>query len=119
MANPINISLPDGQKARRFVETFSDTGEIGPFEFTRSDYGIVLQITGTATTFTAIPERATVDPTTAGVNWAPVDELPLSANLTSDPLTPIVYNEPSRAWWRVRITTLSGGNVTISVEGEA
>ncbi len=107
------------EQATRFIETFSATGNFGPFEFKRSDYGLVLQLAGTATTFNAVVERSTIDPAWANPNWVPAVEEPISVNLATTPTPPMVFTEPTRAWWRVRITAISGGNAILSMEGEA
>lgn len=100
-----------------YTETFSATGNTDPLRYERSDEGIVIQLSGTATSFTAIVERATLDPGAGTPNWAPADSSPLSGNASTG-IAPVRYDEPVRGWWRVRITALSGGNLTVYIAGK-
>lgn len=100
-----------------YTETFSATGNTDPLRYERSDEGIVIQLSGTATSFTAIVERATLDPGAVTPNWAPADSLPLSGNAAVG-VAPVRFDEPVRGWWRVRVTALTGGNLTVYIAGK-
>lgn len=100
-----------------YTETFAATGSTDPLRYERSDEGIVIQLSGTATSFTAIVERATLDPAVATPNWAPADSAPLSGNASTG-IAPVRYDEPVRGWWRLRVTALSGGNLTAYIAGK-
>lgn len=100
-----------------YTETFTTTGSTDPLRYERSDEGIVIQLSGTATSFTAIVERATNDPAGGSPNWAPADSSALSGNASTG-IAPVRYDEPVRGWWRVRVTVLTGGNLTVYVAGK-
>lgn len=73
---------------------------------------IAVQITGSATAVTAVVERSTRNPSNTP------NAAPLSAdNITGNPSTGIPvtsFYEPGAAWWRVRLTALTGGTVNVS-----
>lgn len=77
---------------------------------------IAVQITGTATSITALVERSTQNPA-AAANPATVD-----APITGSPLAgiqPTPYLEPGVAWWRVNVTAVAGGDALIALSGTA
>lgn len=76
---------------------------------------IALQIAGAATAVTAQVERSTRDPAVSP-NWAPAGD-PVSGN----PSTGIQckrYDEPTRAWWRVTVTAITGSGLSVVLSGE-
>lgn len=75
---------------------------------------IAIQITGTATSVTAVVERATRGPTNTP-NPAPVGDAITGNALSGIPVA--TFYEPGVAWWRVRITAISGGIANISITG--
>lgn len=109
--------LPNGERFLEYTETLATTGNTDPLRYERSDEGIVIQLSGTATAFTAIVERATLDPGSGTPNWAPADATPLTGNASTG-IAPVRYDEPVRGWWRVRVTELTGGNLTLYIAGK-
>jgi len=75
-----------------------------------------IQVTGDATAFVAGVERSTRDPAGGSPNWAPADVEGISGDLT-DGLTPVLYDEPGAAWWRVSVDTLTGGAALVVFSG--
>lgn len=78
---------------------------------------VAIQITGPATAVTVVVERSTSDPA-SGANWAPAD----ADAVTGNPSTGVpvqAYLEPAAAWWRVRLTAMTGASVTISLSGQS
>lgn len=78
---------------------------------------LAVQITGTASAVTAVVERSTFDPGETA-NTVVVDNEPITGN-PSTGIFPVVYEEPGAAWWRVRLTALTGGMVNVSISGKA
>lgn len=97
------------------VDLFSTTGTGTPIEVTDCD--VTVQVNGTATSITGRVERSTVYPGADGSlgNWAPVDSA-FSGDLTAG-VNALVYVESDHAWWRIRVSVLSGGTATSSVSG--
>ena len=62
-------------------------------------------------------ERSTRDPNRATPNWAPAEDEHWTGNLVTG-TAPRVYNEPARGWWRLRVISVSGGNLQLDVMGE-
>lgn len=73
---------------------------------------IDVQIGGTATSVTAVLERSPTDPAVSA-SWATVDTYmaaPAAVGFKA-------YQEAGVGWWRVRVTSLTGGTVTINITG--
>lgn len=79
---------------------------------------VVVQVSGTATDIVAVVEHATRDPGSGEENWAPAEDEPFSGDLSAG-IPPREYEDPAVGWWRVRVPTLTGGAVKISIIGEA
>lgn len=110
MANKFEIEY---QGVTLFDQTLSGLGSTDPV---RLHGNVAVQVTGSATAIDAIVERSTRD--SANPNWAPAED----THITGNPSTGIVvrgYAEPAAGYWRVRVVTLTGGDVTISVSGGA
>lgn len=80
---------------------------------------VAVQITGTATAITAAIERSVVDPGADGSTgaWAPA-----RAPITGNPSTGIevlAFYEPGVAWWRVRVTAMTGAAAAVALSGGA
>lgn len=73
---------------------------------------ITVQVGGTATAITAVLERSTTDPTVAA-SWATVDTYSGAAASVGFKS----YQEGGIGWWRVRVTAVAGGTVTIAMTG--
>ena len=116
MPNPNQAYEVDGQRFRSHTATFNATGSTDAMVFTGIDARIVVQLSGTATAVTAVVERSTNDPLSASANWAPAEDAVFSGNLANG-IAPRQYAEPSSAYWRVRISSISGGNCTVSIAG--
>lgn len=113
------IELRTGELATisQYTEDFAAPGSTPEQRYQRTDDGVYIQISGSATAITAIVERSTKDPTRETANWAPASDTPITGNLSAG-IAPLIFNEPSRGYWRVRITTLTGGNCTVVLSGE-
>lgn len=108
--------LGDKGQFLEYTEDFSATGNTNACRFERSEDGVLVQLAGSATSITAIVERATKDPNTGTPNWAPASATPFSGNLSAG-IPPRRFKEPTRGWWRVRITVLTGGNASVYMVG--
>lgn len=96
------------------VETLSGPGSTGNIRLTGD---ITVQITGTATNIVAMFERNPQDPAIFPGGWAPAEDDTFSGSLvTGIPVR--AYFDPLSAFYRVRFTTLSGGNATVAITGE-
>lgn len=76
---------------------------------------VCVQITGSATAVTAQVERSTRDPGQSP-NFAPAGD-----PITGNPSTGLAikrYMEPTRGYWRVRVISLTGGNIVIDLSGQ-
>ena len=114
------IALKRDNNEDRFVEyteIFNATGETQPLKFQRTDDGVHLQIAGSATTVGIVVERCTNEPTGPNPNWAPAMTEPITGDLSAG-IAPFRFTEPSRAYWRVRVTALVGGNCIVVLTGE-
>jgi hypothetical protein len=108
----------DGGKSRdNRVELYELMEGVGSTASVRLQGAIVVQLSGTATNIVAITERSSRDPNTNEVNWAPAETTGWSGNLSSG-LAPRPYHDPATGFWRVRITTLTGGSCKVSIVGE-
>lgn len=79
---------------------------------------ICAQISGSATAVVATVQRSDVNPSADGslAQAAPAD----ATGFTGDPATgiaPNIYSEPGVGWWRVNVTTVTGGTVHASLSG--
>ncbi len=78
---------------------------------------IVAQVSGTATSVVAVIERSATNPDTdEDYTVAPADLTGLTGDLTTG-VPPNIYTEPGVGWWRVNVTTNSGGSCTASLSG--
>lgn len=98
-----------------FQQVTEDHSAVGTTEAIRVIGEIALQISGDATAITAVLERSTRDPG-LGANWAPAGDA-ISGN-PSTGLQVKRYAEPTRAWYRVNISSITGGSVVIVFSGE-
>lgn len=78
---------------------------------------VIVQISGDATNIVATVEHATRDPGTSEANWAPAEDTGFSGDLSAG-IPPRSYSEPATGFWRLNITTLTGGNCKVSIVGE-
>jgi hypothetical protein len=107
------VETPQGEFLYHHVDdTLNAPGATTPLRVVGE---VCVQLSGTATSITAIVERSTRDPV-QGPNWAPAGD-PITGNPSTG--LPIKrYMEPTRGWWRVHITALSGGSVISDVSGQ-
>lgn len=109
------ISISDNNSERtELFDTLTATGQTDPV---RLQGRVKVQLSGSATSLTAIVEHATRDPGSAEANWAPVEDDPFTGDLSAG-MSPRPYDDPAIGWWRVRVTAISGGNCKISIIGE-
>lgn len=109
------IEIADNNNNRtELFETISSAASTDPV---RLQGRVIVQLSGTATAITAVVEHCTRDPSTAEVNWAPAEDEAFSGDLSAG-MAPRPYEDPAIGWWRVRVTSISGGNCKVSIIGE-
>lgn len=109
----ITIANNDGERMELF-EVLTNTGVTQPV---RLQGQVVVQVSGTATSVSAIVEHCTRDPASTEANWAPADDTAFSGDLSAG-MAPRPYAEPAVGWWRVRVSSISGGDCKVSIIGE-
>lgn len=107
----------DGNNAENRTELYQQLDSVGSSDAVRLQGNVTVQLSGTATSCTAIVERASRDPGSAEVNWAPAEDDPFSGDLSAG-MAPRAYEDPAVGFWRVRVTTLTGGYCRVSIVGE-
>lgn len=100
------------------VELYELMSAVGSTSAIRLQGDVIVQLSGTATNIVAKLEHATRDPGGAEANWAPADDDGFSGNLSAG-MSPRPYRDPAAGYWRVTITTLTGGTCKVSIIGEA
>ena len=81
------------------------------------DCNLVAQLDGTATSVVAVVERSATDPAGQyGAHAAPADATGFTGDLTAG-IAPNEYVEPGVGWWRINVTTVTGGECTASLSG--
>ena len=101
-----------------WTETLTTPGQATQAQrYQATQNGILFQWTGTATAFSGVVERCTLDPTKGAPNWAPAEDQAVSGNPAAGK-SPLIYNEPARGWWRFRLLSITGGTITVYVVGE-
>lgn len=77
---------------------------------------VIVTVSGTATSCTVQVQRSAFSPTDPlGPLWVPADVV-----ITGDPATgilPVVYSEPAFGWWRLNVTTITGGYLNATFSG--
>lgn len=117
MAGSINslfIRDKDGERTE-YYEELNAPGVTS--EAIRLQGTVTVQVSGTATDVVAIVERSSRAPGSGQENWAPAEDDPFENDLSAG-IAPREYIEPAIGWWRVRVATLTGGNIRISILGE-
>lgn len=99
------------------IELYQLMEAVGVTDFVRVQGDVVVQISGTATAITAKVERASRDPNSGEVNWAPAETETFSGDLSAG-IPPRAYFEPATGFWRLNISALTGGNCKVSIIGE-
>lgn len=103
--------------ARTQRSRFANTGDANWVRFDPGE--IILQVDGAATAVTVVLDRMTCNPDATGLaeqSYAPVTD----TNTTGNPATGIqsrVFMETGIAWWRPRVTSLTGAPVFVSLSG--
>ena len=103
-----------GVERQTFYEELSEAGVTSPP--TRFTQDVSVQLSGTATDIVAVVERSSQDPGSGEENWAPVEGETFTGDLSAG-IPPRAYIEPAAGWWRVRVSTLTGGYVRVSMAG--
>lgn len=103
-----------GDVVRTGYEKFTTTGLTEWVRF--NDTQVIVQVSGTATSAIGLVERSAVDPAVSTDYVAPVDS-GFSADLTTG-LAGNAYVESGVGWWRVRLTTVTAGNVFVALSGQ-
>jgi hypothetical protein len=98
-------------------ETFQSLSSVGSSDYAYLQGLVTVQLSGDATSLTAVVERSSQDPAGANVNWAPAEDSPFSGNLANG-MSPRQYTEPATGYWRVRIASIAGGSCKVSIIGE-
>lgn len=101
----------DARQRKTINQNLTAVGDVSDWVLCQRD--IAVQITGVATAVTAVVERSTVNPTQGG-NPAPVATDPISGNASTG-ITVAQFYEPGSAWWRVRLTALTGASVDVGI----
>lgn len=109
----IGLGSSVGPERQEMSQTLESAGASDPI---RLKGPLSVQLTGTATAITARVERSTQNPT-GTPNWAPAETETFSGNL-AEGIAARAYEEPVAAYWRVNVTALTGGNVSVSIIGE-
>ena len=105
------------EKMVDFNQDFVAPGVSDYLRMRQNPNGVLFQLSGTATAFEAVVERSTRDPNRATPNWAPAEDEIWTGNLVTG-TSPHVYNEPARGWWRLRVISVTGGNLPLNIMGE-
>jgi hypothetical protein len=95
-------------------QDLSATGSTNPVRFST---GLVCASIGGTGSISAYVERCTRDPT-SDANWHLADEEAVSSTDLATAGISISFEEPSRAWWRVRVTARTG-TAKINLTGPA
>lgn len=111
----IRTILSDKSAATVMEQNMTAVGATDPV---RVRGAVAIQYTGAATAITSVVERSTIDPSSGSANWARVEDTAVTGN-PSTGMTVASYAEPAIAWWRVRLTALTGASVTVSISGTA
>ncbi len=96
---------------------FASAGATDAIRLQRDEEGVIVTLSGTATAFTAYVERSTRDPDDGDTNWACADDTAWTGDLTGV-VSPRIYDEPVRGWWRVRVASVTGGTVKVNMMGQ-
>lgn len=106
----ITRTKQDGRRTVIATETFTGAGET---DWVMMAGNISVMLTGAGTAVSATLERS--------VHTDPVDEAPMGAAITGNPSTGINvanYEEVGVAWFRVKVSSLTGADVTVVMTGE-
>ena len=110
------LNIRDNNDERsEFFEVLEAAGSTSPA--VRLQGNVTVQIAGSATDVVAVVERSSRGPNTGEENWAPAENTPFFGDLSAG-IAPREYSEPAVGWWRVRVPTLTGGNISVSIVGE-
>ena len=110
----LNIKDKNDERTE-FFEILEAVGTTSPA--IRLQGTVTVQLSGTATEISAVVERSSRSPGGGEENWAPAEDEAFAGNLSAG-IAPREYAEPAVGWWRVRVPTLTGGDVKISIIGE-
>ncbi|QUT04045.1 hypothetical protein KFK14_12900 [Sphingobium phenoxybenzoativorans] len=114
VVNRNSFKRESDQRVTERIEDLSAPGSVMEW-FQRGD--VTVHLAGTATAFDGVVERATRDPNKPNPNWALAQVEHITGNLTTG-VPFMVFQEPSKAWWRFRLISITGGNITVSLAGE-
>ncbi len=110
------LNIKDKSDERtEFFEILEAAGTTSPA--IRLQGTVTVQLSGTATEISAVVERSSRSPGSGQENWAPAEDETFAGDLSAG-IAPREYTEPAIGWWRVRVLTLTGGDVKISIIGE-
>lgn len=101
------------------VLAVTDSGQTAAYASNTQQFfagSIGVSVWGTATLCSVQVQRSATGPDDPlGVNFVPAD-IPITGN-PSTGLTPVIYTEPSFGWWRVNVTSITGGSLNTSISG--
>jgi len=106
----------NADQRRMFFEQLDAAGVTDPPM--RLQGRVIVQIAGTATDIEATVEHATQDPGSGQEDWAPAESEIFSGDLSAG-IPPRELKEPAIGWWRVNVTSLTGGYARVSIIGES
>lgn len=101
----------------RSISTITTLEGTGSTEWVCLTGQLAVQITGSASALTYMVERSVTDPNgNMGAHAAPADDAPLKGEPILG-MSPQGYFEPGCAWWRVTISSMSGGPLLVAISG--
>lgn len=109
------IQLKDEGDLFASEQDLSAPGSTEAVRFQRSEDGVIIAVSGTATSVVFVVERSSRDPGSDPA-WSPAQDDAITGN-PSTGIAPLQFREPATGFWRVRFTTLSGGTAKISMVG--
>lgn len=127
MATAINLAAGQTSASNnRQIKTVGSAGNTVAFAtdwVKMVDTDIVAQVNGTATACVATVERSAVDPAVLvngvaqGAQAAPADDDGFDGNLATG-VAPNIYTESGVGWWRINVTTVTGGTCSATLSGK-
>lgn len=128
MATAIDFQTPAPQASQnRQAKTNGSAGNTVAFatDWVKfQDTDIVAALSGSATDVEAVVERSAVDPaflvngSPQGAQTSPADATGFTGDLSTG-IAPNIYTESGVGWWRINVTTVTGGTCTATLSGKA
>lgn len=125
MANLVQIkSGPIQASQNRKAKVMGSSGNTVPFQTAWVQFintNLLAALSGTATAVVAIIERSAVDPNLGSLGAvtpiiSPADSAGFTGSLATG-IPPNIYSEPGIGWWRINVTSVTGGTCTATLSG--